>query len=63
MPHINLGLWVFCIIVFLALLTGRQRVTKVAAALALLAGIGIGTSTSWGPQVWPVINDLIVRAS
>lgn len=59
MPHITLGLWVFCVIVFMALLTGRHRTAKAAAVFAVLAGIGIGTNTGWGPDVWPTIDELM----
>lgn len=59
MPHMTWDLWIFAALVAGALLTGRQRIAKMIAALALLAGIGIGGYTDWGAQVWPAIGDLV----
>lgn len=62
MPHITLELWIFILMAAVAMLAGRQRVAKIIFSFALLAGIGIGM-TSWGPQVWLVIGDVMRHVS
>jgi disulfide bond formation protein DsbB len=63
MTNITVGLWIFAVLVLLAFLSGRQRVTKIVAVIAILTGISMGTTTSWGPQVWPVIGDILGKVS
>lgn len=53
--------WAFAALIAGALLTGRHRVAKIAAVLAVLAGIGIGMDGGWAEQVWPVIGDVMHR--
>lgn len=58
MPHSDLDWYVYAGVAVLALLSGRQKVVRIVAVLAVLTGIGIGTRASWGGEVWPLIGSL-----